>query len=52
MIVDYEDFLIGSTGTKTSLLVPVDSLLNSFPHQNALRPTKGYRAKFDDERQL
>ncbi len=44
--LDYEDFLIGSTRTKTLLLVPGGSWLKSVSN-NALRPTKGYRAKFD-----
>jgi translocation and assembly module TamA len=44
--LDYEDFLIGSTRTKTLLLVPGGSWYKSVSN-NALRPTKGYRAKFD-----
>jgi translocation and assembly module TamA len=44
--LDYEDFLIGSTRTKTLLLVPGGSWFKSASN-NALRPTKGYRAKFD-----
>ena len=44
--LDYEDFLIGSTRTKTLLLVPGGSWFKSVSN-NALRPTKGYRAKFD-----
>jgi len=44
--LDYEDFLIGSTRTKTLLLVPGGSWYKSVSN-NALRPTKGYRAKID-----
>ncbi len=44
--LDYEDFTIGSTRTKTLLLVPGGSWLKSVSN-NPLRPTKGYRAKFD-----
>ena len=44
--LDYEDFTIGSTRTKTLLLVPGGSWYKSVSN-NALRPTKGYRAKFD-----
>ena len=44
--LDYEDFLIGSTRTKTLLLVPGGSWYKSVAN-NPLRPSKGYRAKFD-----
>ncbi len=44
--LDYEDFTIGSTRTKTLLLVPGGSWLKSVSN-NPLRPTRGYRAKFD-----
>jgi translocation and assembly module TamA len=44
--LDYEDFTIGSTRTKTLLLVPGGSWFKSVSN-NPLRPTKGYRAKFD-----
>ena len=44
--LDYEDFVIGSTRTKTLLLVPGGSWLKSVSN-NPLRPTRGYRAKFD-----
>jgi len=44
--LDYEDFLIGSKRTKTLMLVPGGSWLKSISN-NALRPTEGYRAKFD-----
>ena len=44
--LDYEDFLIGSNTTQTLLLVPGGSWLKSVS-DNALRPTQGYRAKFD-----
>ncbi len=44
--LDYEDFLIGSTRTKTLLLVPGGSWFKSVSN-NPLRPSKGYRAKFD-----
>jgi translocation and assembly module TamA len=44
--LDYEDFTIGSTRTKTLLLVPGGSWFKSVSN-SALRPTKGYRAKFD-----
>ena len=44
--LSYEDFLIGSNTTKTLLLVPGGSWLKSVS-DNALRPTQGYRAKFD-----
>ena len=44
--LDYEDFTIGSTRTKTLLLVPGGSWYKSVSN-NALRPTNGYRAKFD-----
>jgi translocation and assembly module TamA len=44
--LDYEDFVIGSMRTKTLLLVPGGSWLKSVSN-NPLRPTKGYRAKFD-----
>jgi translocation and assembly module TamA len=44
--LDYEDFLIGSTRTKTLLLVPGGSWLKSVAN-NPLRPTRGYRAKVD-----
>lgn len=44
--LDYEDFTIGSTRTKTLLLVPGGSWLKSVSN-DPLRPTKGYRAKFD-----
>jgi translocation and assembly module TamA len=44
--LDYEDFTIGSKATQTLLLVPGGSWLKSVS-DNALRPTKGYRAKFD-----
>jgi translocation and assembly module TamA len=43
---DYEDFTIGSTRTKTLLLVPGGSWIKSVSN-DALRPTRGYRAKFD-----
>ena len=44
--LDYEDFLIGSTTTQTLLLVPGGSWFKSVA-DNALRPSQGYRAKFD-----
>ena len=44
--LNYEDFLIGSNTTKTLLLVPGGSWFKSVS-DNALRPTQGYRAKFD-----
>ena len=44
--LDYEDFLIGSNTTQTLLLVPGGSWFKSVA-DNALRPTQGYRAKFD-----
>ena len=44
--LDYEDFLIGSKRTKTLMLVPGGSWFKSISN-NALRPTEGYRAKFD-----
>jgi translocation and assembly module TamA len=44
--LDYEDFTIGPTRTKTLLLVPGGSWLKSVSN-NTLRPTRGYRAKFD-----
>jgi len=44
--LDYEDFTIGSTRTKTLLLVPGGSWYKSVSN-NPLRPSKGYRAKFD-----
>lgn len=44
--LDYEDFTIGSTRTKTLLLVPGGSWLKSVSN-NPLRPTRGYRVKFD-----
>ena len=44
--LDYEDFLIGSNTTQTLLLVPGGSWFKSVA-DNALRPSQGYRAKFD-----
>ncbi|MDD5463034.1 MAG: autotransporter assembly complex protein TamA [Methylococcales bacterium] len=44
--LDYEDFTIGSTRTKTLLLVPGGSWIKSVSN-DVLRPTRGYRAKFD-----
>jgi len=44
--LDYEDFTIGSTRTKTLLLVPGGSWLKSVSN-DPLRPTRGYRVKFD-----
>ncbi|MFZ2170648.1 MAG: POTRA domain-containing protein, partial [Methylococcaceae bacterium] len=44
--LDYEDFTIGSTRTKTLLLVPGGSWLKSVSNE-PLRPNRGYRAKFD-----
>ncbi len=44
--LDYEDFLIGSNTTQTLLLVPGGSWFKSVA-DNALRPTQGFRAKFD-----
>jgi translocation and assembly module TamA len=44
--LDYEDFRIGSTSTRTLLLVPGGSWIKSVSN-NLLRPNKGYRAKFD-----
>jgi translocation and assembly module TamA len=44
--LDYEDFVIGSTRTKTLLLVPGGSWQKTVSN-NPLRPTRGYQAKFD-----
>jgi translocation and assembly module TamA len=41
--LDYEDFTIGDTRTKTLLLVPGGNWLKSVSN-NLLRPSKGYRA--------
>lgn len=44
--LDYEDFQIGSNTTQTLLLVPGGSWLKSVSN-NAMRPSKGYRLKWD-----
>lgn len=44
--LDYEDFQIGANTTQTLLLVPGGSWLKSVSN-NAMRPSKGYRAKVD-----